>query len=142
MSATFENISKVEHSQQAFDQAFRDNLYYTRGQAIYTATQHDLFFALAHTVRDYMMYNWQQNVDCYFRQNPKFVYYLVGRVPGWAAVGKEPALHRHLRAGARFDGSGIASIWPRSCASWISSQAWATAAWGGFPPALWIRWRR
>ena len=23
-----------------------------------------------------MMYNWQQNVDCYFRQNPKFVYYL------------------------------------------------------------------
>ena len=76
MSANFENITKVEHSQQAFDQAFRDNLYYTRGQAIYTATQHDLFFALAHTVRDYMMYYWQQNVDCYFRQNPKFVYFL------------------------------------------------------------------
>ena len=76
MIANFENITKVEHSQQAFDQAFRDNLYYTRGQAIYTATQHDLFFALAHTVRDYMMYYWQQNVDCYFRQNPKFVYYL------------------------------------------------------------------
>ncbi len=76
MIANFENITKVEHSQEAFDQAFRDNLYYTHGQAIYTATQHDLFFALAHTVRDYMMYFWQQNVDCYFRQNPKFVYYL------------------------------------------------------------------
>ena len=76
MIANFENITKVEHSQEAFDQAFRDNLYYTRGQAIYTATQHDLYEALAHTVRDYMMYNWQQNVDCYFRQNPKFVYYL------------------------------------------------------------------
>ncbi len=76
MIANFENITKVETSQKAFDQAFRDNLYYTRGQAIYTATQHDLFFALAHTVRDYMMYYWQQNVDCYFRQNPKFVYYL------------------------------------------------------------------
>ena len=76
MIADFENITEVKRSQEAFDQAFRDNLYYTRGQAIYTATQHDLYFALAHTVRDYMMYNWQQNVDCYYRQNPKFVYYL------------------------------------------------------------------
>ena len=74
--ADFENITQVEHSQAAFDQAFRDNLYYTRGQAIYTATKRDLYVALAHTVRDYIMYNWQQNVDCYFRQNPKFVYYL------------------------------------------------------------------
>lgn len=74
--ADFENISQVEHSQEAFDQAFRDNLYYTRGQAIYTATRHDLYVALAHTVRDYIMYDWQQNVDCYYRQNPKFVYYL------------------------------------------------------------------
>ncbi len=74
--ANFENISRVEHTQEAFAQAFRDNLYYTRGQAIYTATRHDLYEALALTVRDYMMYNWQQNVDCYFRQNPKFVYYL------------------------------------------------------------------
>ncbi len=74
--ADFENISEVELTQEAFDQAFRDNLYYTSGQAIYTATPHDLYFAMAHTVRDYIMYNWQQNVDCYFRQNPKFVYYL------------------------------------------------------------------
>lgn len=76
MIANFENITEVQHTQQAFDQAFRDNLYYTRGQAIYTATEHDLYEALANTVRDYMMYNWQQNVDCYYRQNPKFVYYL------------------------------------------------------------------
>ena len=76
MIANFENITETKHSQEAFTQAFRDNLYYTRGQAIYTATQHDLYTALAHTVRDYMMYNWQQNVDCYYRQNPKFVYYL------------------------------------------------------------------
>ena len=76
MIAEFQNITEMKHSQKAFDQAFRDNLYYTSGQAIYTASRHDLYFALAHTVRDYMMYNWQQNVDCYFRQNPKFVYYL------------------------------------------------------------------
>ncbi|MCY3574122.1 MAG: glycogen/starch/alpha-glucan phosphorylase [Chloroflexi bacterium] len=76
MIANFENISSVAHTQEAFAQAFRDNLYYTRGQAIYTATARDLYTALAITARDYMMYYWQQNVDCYFRQNPKFVYYL------------------------------------------------------------------
>ena len=76
MIKNFENISPVQHTEAAFSQAFRDNLYYTRGQAIYTATKHDLYVALALTVRDYMMFNWQQNVDCYFRQNPKFVYYL------------------------------------------------------------------
>ena len=76
MISNFDNISSVELTQDAFAQAFRDNLYYTRGQAIYTATAHDLYIALSVTVRDYMMYYWQQNVDCYFRQNPKFVYYL------------------------------------------------------------------
>ncbi len=76
MIANFDNITAVEHSQEAFAQAFADNLYYTRGQAIYTATRHDLYMALSHTVRDYMMFNWQKNVEAYFRQNPKFVYYL------------------------------------------------------------------
>ena len=74
--ANFDNITPVERTQDAFAQAFADNLYYTRGQAIYTATHHDLYMALSHTVRDYMMFNWQKNVDAYFRQNPKFVYYL------------------------------------------------------------------
>ncbi len=74
--ANFDNITAVELTQEAFAQAFADNLYYTRGQAIYTATHHDLYMALSHTVRDYMMFNWQKNVDAYFRQNPKFVYYL------------------------------------------------------------------
>ena len=72
----FDNITPVDFSVEAFDQAFHDNLYYSRGQAIYTASKHDLYMALAHTIRDYMMYNWQLNVHCYFRQNPKFVYYL------------------------------------------------------------------
>ena len=76
MIANFDNITAVDYSQEGFAQAFADNLYYTRGQAIYTATNNDLYMALAHTVRDYMMFNWQQNVDAYFRQNPKFVYYL------------------------------------------------------------------
>ena len=76
MIANFDNITPVQNTQEAFAQAFADNLYYTSGQAIYTATSHDLYMALSHTVRDYMMFNWQKNVDAYFRQNPKFVYYL------------------------------------------------------------------
>lgn len=76
MSTHFENITPVQHSQDAFTQALVDNLYYTRGQAIYTASSHDLYMALSYTVRDYMMYYWQKNVDAYWEQNPKFVYYL------------------------------------------------------------------
>ena len=74
--SNFANISPVAHNSEAFDQEFHDNLYYTRGQAIFTASKHDLYMALAYTVRDYMMFHWQQNVHAYFRQNPKFVYFL------------------------------------------------------------------
>ena len=72
----FDNITPVQFSVDAFDQEFHDNLYYIRGQATYTASKHDLYMALAYTVRNFMMYEWQRNVHCYFRQNPKFVYYL------------------------------------------------------------------
>ena len=73
---SFENITRFANTQEAFEQEFRDNLYYRRGQAIFSASKHDLYVALAHTVRDHIMYNWHKNVHCYFRQNPKFVYYL------------------------------------------------------------------
>ncbi len=97
MVANFENITPVEHSQEGFAQAFANNLYYTRGQAIYTATNHDLYQALAHTVRDYMMFNWQKNVDAYFRQNPKFVYYLSAEY----LLGEQ--LHRNLHYTNTYD---------------------------------------
>lgn len=76
MITNFENISTVTLTQEAFKQALADNLYYSRGQAIHTASNHDLYMALALTVRDYMMYYWQKNVTAYWEQNPKFVYYL------------------------------------------------------------------
>ena len=97
MIANFENITPVEHSQEGFAQAFANNLYYTRGQAIYTATNHDLYQALAHTVRNYMMFNWQKNVDAYFRQNPKFVYYLSAEY----LLGEQ--LHRNLHYTNTYD---------------------------------------
>jgi starch phosphorylase len=71
-----DSITPIEHSPEAFKRALIDHLYYTRGQAIYTATPIDIHYALACTVRDYLMVHWQKNVDAYWEQNPKFVYYL------------------------------------------------------------------
>jgi starch phosphorylase len=59
-----------------FKRALADNLYYTRGQAVYTASPHDIYVALATTVRDYLMERWHKTVETYFETRPKFVYYL------------------------------------------------------------------
>jgi starch phosphorylase len=59
-----------------FKRALADNLYYKRGQAVYTATRHDIYVALSHTVRDYLMERWHKTVETYFQTRPKFVYYL------------------------------------------------------------------
>jgi starch phosphorylase len=59
----------------AFKETLLDNLYYVRGQAIHSATIIDIYKALAYTVRDYLMTAWQKNVNAYWDQNPKFVYY-------------------------------------------------------------------
>lgn len=68
-------LTPIDHTVGAFQQALVDNLYYSKGQAIHTASDIDLYFALCETVRDYLMFDWQQNVDAYYEQNPKFVYY-------------------------------------------------------------------
>lgn len=70
------HVTKIDRTPEAFKQTLFDNLYYTRGQAVYTASPHDIYMSVAHAIRDYMMYNWQKNVDTYWKQNPKFVYYL------------------------------------------------------------------
>jgi starch phosphorylase len=61
---------------EAFKRALADNLYYTRGQAAYTASPFDVYVALAYTVRDYLIDRWRKTVDAYFEVRPKFVYYL------------------------------------------------------------------
>src|SRR5262245_58052556 len=76
MKPPHEAISPIKLTTDAFRQALLDNLYYTCGQAIYSASQRDIYTALAYTIRDYMMQNWQKNVDAYWEQKPKFVYYL------------------------------------------------------------------
>lgn len=68
--------SRTERTVAAFKGAIADHLYYTRGQGVYTASLNDIYVTLAYTVRDFLMEHWQKNVEAYFEQNPKFVYYL------------------------------------------------------------------
>ncbi|HUF10559.1 MAG TPA: glycogen/starch/alpha-glucan phosphorylase [Rhodothermales bacterium] len=76
MKITPQPLTHVEHTVEAFRQAFLDNLYYKRGQPFHSASDRDLYAAVCSTVRDYLMYEWQKNVNAYYEQNPKFVYYL------------------------------------------------------------------
>lgn len=76
MEITQQRITQLERTPEAFKRALIDNLYYTRGQAVYTASAADIYMALAYTIRNYLIYDWQKNVDAYWEQNPKFVYYL------------------------------------------------------------------
>jgi glycogen phosphorylase len=76
MRVTQESITPIELSVDAFKKAIIDNLYYNRGQAIYTASLNDIYMAVALALRGILMNSWQKNVDAYWEQNPKFVYYL------------------------------------------------------------------
>jgi starch phosphorylase len=60
---------------EAFHRALRDNLYYTRGSSIQSASKYDIYMALAYTVRDYLMDRWRKTANTYYANNPKFVYY-------------------------------------------------------------------
>lgn len=63
-------------SAAAFKQAFLDNLFYTRGQGIHSASKNDLYMTLGYTVRDYLVDRWRRTSERYYSENPKFVCYL------------------------------------------------------------------
>ena len=68
--------ARTGRSVPEFRQALEDNLYYLRGSAMPSASAYDIYYALAHTVRDYLIDHWRQTSRTQFGQNPKFVYYL------------------------------------------------------------------
>jgi glycogen phosphorylase len=72
-------LVKHEHrtgrSVDSFKRALADNLYYTRGQAIYGATKNDLYVTLCFTVRDYLIRRWRETVEAYHEAQIKFVAY-------------------------------------------------------------------
>ncbi len=61
---------------EAFRRALRDNLYYARGSSVQSASTHDVYTALAYTVRDYLMDRWRKTANTHYVNNPKFVYYM------------------------------------------------------------------
>ena len=76
MSSKSKSDGRTARNVADFKKALADNLYFTRGQAAYTASPHDVYMTLAYTVRDYLMEHWRNTVDTFFETNPKFVFYL------------------------------------------------------------------
>jgi starch phosphorylase len=59
-----------------FEQLFLDNLVHNHGQAYQTASKHDLYMALAYSVRDHLIDRWRKTHNARYEANPKFTYYL------------------------------------------------------------------
>ncbi|MCU0961628.1 MAG: glycogen/starch/alpha-glucan phosphorylase [Pirellulaceae bacterium] len=68
--------AQLPQTPEAFEQLVIDNLYHTHGQAMQSASHHDVYMALAYTVRDYLIDRWRRTTEAHFAANPKFVYYL------------------------------------------------------------------
>lgn len=76
MPTAVKSSHRTERTVEAFKQALADNLYFTRGQAVYGATPNDVYMALCYTVRDHLIHRWRETVETYHKQNSKFVAYL------------------------------------------------------------------
>lgn len=73
---TVSHETRTGRTVEAFRQALADNLYYTRGQAIYGATLNDIYVALCYTVRDHLIGRWQSTVEAYHKADTRIVAYL------------------------------------------------------------------
>ena len=69
-------IGRAGKTLPAFKKALVDNLYFMRGQAVQSASPHDVYTTLAYTVRDHLIDRWRKTVQAHYEANPKFVYYL------------------------------------------------------------------
>lgn len=63
-------------SPETLERAVLDHLYYTALKDIPSATAHDVFEAVAHTVRDRLVQRWMHTNRTYYEQDCKRVYYL------------------------------------------------------------------
>jgi starch phosphorylase len=52
------------------------NLHRRRGTTVHSASPRDIYFMVAHTVRDYLVDRWMETAEAHYSENPKFVYYL------------------------------------------------------------------
>jgi starch phosphorylase len=76
VTTTKKTSVRTKRTPQGFGQALRENLYYSRGSAIQSASTYDVYAALALTVRDHLAERWVKTTEAHYEANPKFVYYL------------------------------------------------------------------
>ena len=68
--------SQAPSAHEDFAKSVIDHLYHTHGQAVQSASMHDVYMALSYTVRDKLIERWRKTTEARFAANPKFVYYL------------------------------------------------------------------
>ncbi len=61
---------------EAFRQNIVNNLYYSRGANVQSASTYDIYMALSRTVRNHLVERFRRTVDMRYAVNPRFVYYL------------------------------------------------------------------
>jgi starch phosphorylase len=61
---------------EAFRQNIVNNLYYSRGANVQSASPYDIYMALSRTVRNHLVERFRRTVDMRYAVNPRMVYYL------------------------------------------------------------------
>ncbi|MFV1967462.1 MAG: hypothetical protein ACC628_18690 [Pirellulaceae bacterium] len=61
---------RLRRTVDAFRELLVDNLYYSHGQAVQTASKHDAYMALCYSVRDYLIERWRKTTEAHYRANP------------------------------------------------------------------------
>jgi glycogen phosphorylase len=69
-------LNRTVRTPEAFRQNIVNNLYYSRGANVQSASRYDLYMALSRTVRNYLIDRFRRTVDLRYATNPRFVYYL------------------------------------------------------------------
>jgi glycogen phosphorylase len=65
----------IGRSVEALQRSFLDNLYYSQGRFQESATENDLYQAVAVSIRDRLMANWIETVEAYHEQDVRVVCY-------------------------------------------------------------------
>ncbi|MFG6106290.1 glycogen/starch/alpha-glucan phosphorylase [Leptothoe sp. EHU-05/26/07-4] len=60
---------------EVLKKAFLDSLFFVQGKPVALATQHDYYMALAHLVRDRMLYRWNSTAESYTQDRARTVCY-------------------------------------------------------------------
>lgn len=68
-------LNRTARTPEAFRNNIINNLYYSRGTNVQSASRYDVYMALARTVRNNLVDRFRRTVDQRYATNPRFVYY-------------------------------------------------------------------